>query len=196
MNNNTLWNDAAAAGAKVGALLSISFLIESVFTLSGNMTLYTLMIVEWLAVVCLHYMLLHRYTRKRRTLFTKDEGFSFGQGYSFILVTSAFAGVILGVVTYIYQFIIIGWEKFTDLQIEAMTKIVSVSGGVNQSVEAMLLEMIKGLKAAPEPTILQIVMGGIMTSIMFGAFYGLIIAGTSARQPQPFSDTTNEEENE
>ena len=88
-------------------------------TLSGSMKYYALMTVEWIGVVVLHYYLLHRFTRNRSKLYAAEEGFSFGQGYLFVLAVSAFAGVIVGGVQYIYLHLIMGYSNYTSRLVEA-----------------------------------------------------------------------------
>ena len=188
MDKNRFWHDASKCGAVIGALLCISSFIEYNIIISGKIGLYSLFAIEWLGAVVLHYYLLHRYTRERSRLYSRDDGFTFGQGYSFILATSLFAGFIFGAFNYLYQFIIIGYSQVIDQQIAAITQILSISGSVDTTIEAMLRENIKVIKAAPEPNILQIIWGGITASFVFGGFFGAIIAGTSARQPQPFDN--------
>ena len=103
MEKQNFWNDAAKCGAIIGAILAVSMILETMMTLSGSMKYYALMTVEWIGVVVLHYYLLHRFTRNRSKLYSAEEGFSFGQGYLFVLAVSAFAGVIVGGVQYIYH---------------------------------------------------------------------------------------------
>ncbi len=195
MEKNNFWNDAARCGAILGVLLSLSFVVETYFTLSGKAALYTLYLVEWLTVVGLHYYLLHRYTRSRSRLYTASEGFSFMQGYTFVLCISAFAGIIQGVVTYIFQHVVIGYDKYIEMLSNSIVSLTSVQQGTNSSVmEQTLFNTISMLEDAPEPTLLQVVWSGLFTSLLFGAIFGLIIAGTTSCAPRPFDTELNEQD--
>ena len=109
MDKNNFWNEAAKCGAVIGLILAVSSVLEnSVFFTSGTGFLY-LMLLEFFAVAAVHYYLLHRYTRRRSQLYTADEGFSFGQGYGFLLAVSGFAGIIVGVVQAVYLHLIVGY---------------------------------------------------------------------------------------
>ena len=65
--------------------------------------------------------------------------------------------------------------------------------GMSASMEPLLNQMIAQMQSAPEPTVLATVWSGIFSSLLFGAFFGLIIAGVQARAPRPFDDGQNEE---
>ena len=129
MEKQNFWNDAAKCGAIIGAILAVSMVLETMMTLSGSMKYYALMTVEWIGVVVLHYYLLHRFTRNRSKLYSAEEGFSFGQGYLFVLAVSAFAGVIVGGVQYIYLHLIMGYSNYTSRLVEALTDMMALGGG-------------------------------------------------------------------
>ncbi len=193
MEKNSFWNNAARQGAILGAVLAVSSVLENMMMLSGRLTLYALLTVETIAVIVLHYYLLHRYTRQRAALYTAEEGFTFGQGYGYLLAVSGFAGVIVGIVQYIYLHLIVGYANYVDHVVASVTETLAASGGMSASMEPLLNQMIAQMQSAPEPTVLATVWSGIFSSLLFGAFFGLIIAGVQARAPRPFDDGQNEE---
>jgi len=85
MEKTNFWKDVAKYGAIIGALLAVSFMLETRLQISASFGLYA---IEWIAVVVLHYYLLHRFTRRYSMMYTAEEGFSFGQGYAYILSVS------------------------------------------------------------------------------------------------------------
>ena len=89
MEKTNFWKDVAKYGAIIGALLAVSFMLETRLQISASFGLYA---IEWIAVVVLHYYLLHRFTRRYSMMYTAEEGFSFGQGYAYILSVSTVAG--------------------------------------------------------------------------------------------------------
>lgn len=193
MEKNSFWNNAARQGAILGAVLAVSSVLENMMMLSGRLTLYALLTVETIAVIVLHYYLLHRYTRQRAALYTAGEGFAFGQGYGYLLAVSGFAGVIVGIVQYIYLHLIVGYANYVDHVVASVTETLAASGGMSASMEPLLNQMIAQMQSAPEPSVLSTVWSGIFSSLLFGAFFGLIIAGVQARAPRPFDDGQNEE---
>lgn len=192
MEKNSFWNNAARQGAILGAVLAASSVLENMMMLSGRLALYALLTVEAIAVIVLHYYLLHRYTRQRAALYTTEEGFTFGQGYGYLLAVSGFAGVIVGIVQYLYLHVIVGYGNYVDRVVETMTEMLAASGGMTAAMEPLMNQTLVQLQSAPEPTVLSTVWSGIFSSLLFGAFFGLIIAGVQARAPRPFDDGQNE----
>ena len=191
METNSFWNSAARQGAVLGAVLAASSVLENLIMISGRIGLYMLLTVEMIAVVVLHYYLLHRYTRQRAALYTAGEGFTFGQGYGYLLAVSGFAGVIVGIVQYIYLHLIVGYANYVDHVVASVTETLAANGGM--TAEPLMSQTLAQLQSAPEPTVLATVWSGIFSSLLFGAFFGLIIAGVQARAPRPFDDGQNEE---
>lgn len=187
---NSFWSDAARCGAYVGLLLAVSSVLETGMVLSGKLGLYAVIIFEWLAVVALHIYLLLRFTRRRSALYAVEEGFSFGQGYGYVLAMSLLAGVILGAVNYIYLHLVLGYDRYVEKITDILSQLVSMSGAQNASV-TMLVEQLQHM---PEPSLLATIWSGIWSSLLFGAVFGLIVAGVLARAPQLFSDKGSDHE--
>lgn len=192
MEKKNFWNDAARYGAIVGCVLALSGLLENRILLSGNMKLFVLLVFEFFAVVVLHYYLLHRYTRNRSRMYTADEGFSFGQGYGFVLVVSGFAGIIVGCVQAIYLHLVVGYSTFLDRYLASMSDVLARSGGSSDAVESLFSQVVSQIQASPAPSVLRTFLGGVWGSLFFGLIFGLIIAGVLARAPRPF-DAQNEQ---
>ncbi len=192
MEKNNFWNEAAKCGAVIGLVLAVSSVLEnSIFFTSGTGFLY-LMLLEFFAVAALHYYLLHRYTRRRSQLYTADEGFTFGQGYGFLLAVSGFAGIIVGVVQAVYLHLIVGYSAYIDHYVSWMTGLFTQMGGASGSVEGMLSQIVNELQNSPAPSILKTLWGGVWSSLLFGGIFGLIIAGVISRAPKPFDTEVNE----
>ncbi|WP_302374984.1 DUF4199 domain-containing protein [Alistipes timonensis] len=192
MEKNNFWNEAAKCGAVIGVILAVSNMLEnSVFSTEGMGFIY-LMVLEFFAVAALHYYLLHRYTRRRSQLYTADEGFTFGQGYGFLLAVSGFAGIIVGVVQAVYLHLIVGYSAYIDRYVAWMTGLFAQMGSASSSVEGILSQAITELQNTPAPSILKTLWGGVWSSLLFGAIFGLIIAGVIARAPKPFDTEVNE----
>ena len=171
MEKQNFWNDAAKCGAIIGAILAVSMILETMMTLSGSMKYYALMTVEWIGVVVLHYYLLHRFTRNRSKLYSAEEGFSFGQGYLHLIM---------------------GYSNYTSRLVEALTDMMALGGGVPASMEAVMAQSLEQIQTAPAPSVLATVWGGIWVSLLFGAVFGLIIAGVLSRAPRPFDTQAGE----
>ncbi len=185
MENKNFWNDLAKQGAVLGAVMALSMLFESYVSLSGKAGLMLLMVLEWILLVVVHYLLLHRYTRRYRESFSVEEGFPFGKGYGYVMLLSLFAGVVVGLVQVVYLHMIIGYEAYVEQLMAAMQSYLATVG-TTSSMESMLAESFASMQNTPAPSVLQTAWGSIFNSLLFGAVYGLIIAGVLARQPRPF----------
>ncbi len=194
MTKENFWSDAARCGAVLGLILSGSFLLETAFSLSGNGTLRNLVAVESVAVAVLHYYLLHRYTRQRSRLFSREEGFQFMHAYAFIQVISIFAGLLVGCTNFILTHLVIGYDRFLELSSQSLAEIASQAG--NQMLQGSINEMIMALQQADEPTLFDTIFSNVFTGWLFGAVFGLIISGVLARRPQLFGEQNKEEDDE
>ena len=191
MEKNKFWDETARYGAILGGILALSFILETSMSLSGRMSLYTLLGPEWIVVVVLHYYLLHRFTRQYSTRYSAEEGFSFGQGYAYLMAVSGFAGAIVGVVQAVYLHLVMGYENYTERMSAAITELLASGGEVPAQMEGMIEQLIDQMQSAATPSVLSTVWGGIFTSLLFGAFFGLIIAGVLSRAPRPFDTSDN-----
>lgn len=192
MEKNNFWNDAARCGAIIGALLGVSAVLEISMQLSGRMALYALYTIEWIAVFAIHLWLMIRFVRRRAALFSADEGFTFGQGYSYSLAVSGFAGFIVGVVQAIWLHGVLGYANYVEKLLASLTEVLGRSGGLPASMEGAFAQMFAQLQAAPAPSVLSTVWGGVFSGILYGAVFGLIAAAVAARQPRPFGPENSE----
>lgn len=194
MEKNNFWNEAAKCGAILGLLLAASAVLENWLMLSGKTSYFMALGLEWIVVVVLHYYLLHRYTRSHSMLYTVEEGFSFGQGYGYLLTVSGFAGIIVGLGQFLYLHVILGYSVYIERYIVSLQSILSQGGGVPASMESLLSQTFNQLQTMPEPSALRTVFASIFSSLLFGAIFGLIIAGVLSRAPKPFDTENNKQE--
>lgn len=180
-----------AKGGLLGVLLAVSFMLETRMSIAGSFGFYAL---EWIVVVVLHYYLLHRFTRQYSMNFNAEDGFTFGQGYGYVLSLSAVAGVVVALVQYFYLHLFLGYANYVDRMADAFTAFLAQNAGTPASMESMLSQSLEQLRAMPEPSAFQTLWGGFFPCVLFGAVFGLIVAGVLARSPKPFE--TPEDENE
>lgn len=191
MEQKKFWSVAASQGGVIGLVLAASMFFETYASLSGRVGLMGLMLVEWVAVVILHYWLLNRYTKQYAAQFSDEEGFPFFRGYGYVLVLSLFAGVILGLAQAIYLHGVMGYGAYIEQYASALKELLAASPASSQ-MEPMLKQMFTQLEAAPVPSVLQTAWGGVTNSILFGGFFGLIIAAVQSRSPKLFAPKNEE----
>lgn len=191
MEQKRFWSVAATQGGVIGLVLAASMFFETYASLSGSVGLMGLMLVEWIAVVVLHYWLLNRYTKQYAAQFSAEEGFPFFRGYGYVLVLSLFAGVILGLAQALYLHGVMGYGAYIEQYASALKELLTSSPASSQ-MEPMLKQMFTQLEAAPVPSVLQTAWGGVTNSILFGGFFGLIIAAVQSRRPELFTPKNEE----
>lgn len=189
---DNFWNDAAHKGVVLGGLLGLSAVIENMIQLSGNASLYMLLSVEFIAVAVLHYWLLHRAARQRGTLYTAEEGYPFGRAYGYVMAISAVAGAIVGAVQAVVLHLVVGYDRYIERMIATVTDLINGNGGLPASMEGIFSQSLAQLQAAPAPSFLATWWGGLWQSLLFGALFGLVIAGVLSRSPRPFESQGNE----
>ncbi len=179
----SFWNDVARCGAYVGFLLAVSSVSETGMIFSGKPWAFAILILEWLAAVALHFYLLFRFVRQRSALYSADDGFSFGQGYGYLLCMSLPAGLILGVAEYVFVHLVLGYERYVAKIADLLTEFAAMGGN-----DAPVAALVKQLRNMPEPSLLATIWSGVWSSLLFASVFGLIVAGVLARSPKPFAD--------
>lgn len=182
---------AATQGGVIGLVLAASMCFETYATLSGRVGLMGLMLVEWVAVVILHYWLLNRYTKQYAAQFPAEEGVPFYRVYCYVLLLSLCAGVIVGLAQAIYLHGVMGYGAYLE-QYAAALKGLAEQSSASSSIEPMLKQLFAQLEAAPVPSVLQTAWGGVTGSILYGGFFGLIIAAVQSRRPELFTPKQEE----
>lgn len=191
MNGSNFWNDACRGGAIIGLVMAASNVAEQAMLLKGGITIYGLLILEWLVLAVVFIWLLYRFTRKRAALYSPEAGFTFGQGFALVVVMSSLTGLIVGVLGYFYRHVLIGYATYTERYIDSLSNMLSqvpVPAATLDTYEAMFEQ----LRATAEPTIFRAVFGSVLIYFIVGGLIGLIVAGILARAPRPFAGTNAE----
>lgn len=185
MEKSNFWNDACRGGAIIGLVMAVSNVAEQAMLLKGGIGMYGLVIVEWLALAGVFIWLLYRFTRKRAALYAPEEGFSFGQGFGFIVVMSLLSGLIVGAAGYFYRHVAIGYDVYTERYIDSVNGLLSEVPVPAATVDAYEL-LFEQLRSTPEPSIFAAIASSMFWYVVAGGLIGLVIAGVISRAPRPF----------
>lgn len=195
MTQETFWRDAARGGAIIGLLLSASFVVEySLNLFTAGMGMKIVQQIISFGVFALHYYLLHRFTRNRAALYPREDGFTFMQGYAFIQTVSALSGLIVGCTNFIYIHLFLGYDRFVELSSKALAELATQSG--DNALTATINQAIALVHEAEEPTLIDTLFGSVLSGWLYGAVFGLIIAGVISRRPQLFDNRDNDQSHE
>ena len=87
--------------------------------------------------------------------------------------------------------VVMGYGAYIEQYASALKELLASSPASSQ-MEPMLKQMFTQLEAAPVPSVLQTAWGGVTNSILFGGFFGLIIAAVQSRRPELFTPKNEE----
>lgn len=195
---NPFWKDVLDKGAILGVVMAISKVIETHVTSGGSgVTGLTLMSLEVIASLILYISLLVIFARRfRKTVMENMEEpkfFNFSTGWSWTVMTTLLAGVIVGVIGYIDTIGVIGYDRYVDGSIETMKRVFT-EAKVPASLTQPISEYFNDIKSAPKPSLAGMVFSTSWVYMLFGIFVGLIIGGALQHSPKLFNDTEDDDE--
>ncbi len=188
MEKSKFWNDACRGGAIIGLIMAASNVTEQAMQLKGGVTLFGLMMLEWMALAVVFVWLLYRFTRKRAAQYSPEEGFSYGQGLGFVVILSLLSGLVVGVASYFYRHVVIGYDAYTEGYIDSIRGLLS-QVPISPAMQEVYEQTFYQLENTPAPTIFGAIAGSVLTYVVVGGLVGLVVAGILSRAPRPFGDT-------
>ena len=105
---------------------------------------------------------------------------------------SAVAGAIVGAVQAVVLHLIVGYDRYVERMVDSITELINSQGGLPASMEGLFAQSLAQLQAAEAPSIVATWWGGMWQSLLFGALFGLVIAGVTSRKSRPFASQDNE----
>ncbi len=173
MERKNYWNELLKYGAIVGV-------VEIAASALGMMTSSTL--ISLLALVAYIY-LMYSFTGQRAAQMPAERGFSYGDGWKFIVMIGLFAGFLTGVYEIFARNIF-----FTARYEEAMAQAMGIMA---QSMKGQMSEFKEVMhKTMYSPV--MILFSGVLGGFIKGAFFGLFIAAFTSRKPDIFAGKQNE----
>ncbi len=173
MERKNYWNELLKYGAIIGV-------VEIVASALGMMTSSTL--ISLLALAAYIY-LMYRFTGQRAAQMPAETGFSYGDGWKFIVMIGLFAGFLTGVYEIFARNIF-----FTARYEEAMAQAMGIMA---QSMKGQMSEF-KELMHKTMYSPVMILLSCVLSGLIKGAFFGLFIAAFTSRKPDIFADKPNE----
>ena len=162
--------DAATGGLFIGLALFATVILnyilpytETIVTITG--------IVNFAAMSGLLYYFTMQYGKKRG-----DFGMDYSTAYGFTILTMVFAGVIYGSL-YFVQTSIVDPEFYTELQ---KTMITENTTYTNEYKDLALKTISSGIMSNPA----VVIVSTILSTLLYGALLGLVIAALAKRPPK------------
>lgn len=169
MKNNGFWNDAARGGLVMAALAIIA-------DVTGFYVQYMSLPFLILSVLVLTYLMRRRVAREG------DRGCSYGACLGFMVAVMLCAGFVEGA----FMGVAANWlfsEQYTAMMAPSIAMLDNSGLYSGEQLDLMVRMM-----RSP----LVLIFGGMIGSAIKGAFFGLIIAAFTHRNPDVFADESNE----
>lgn len=185
MDNRGFWNDVLRFGAILGVIMGLSGIFETYgLYVSKSPGLHTAIFIEAIVILILFVWLLYAFARRRSMRYEPREGFTYAQALLYVICLSAAAGIIAGVMKYIFVSII-GFDTLMNGYIGLLEycKNMFSGGELPGFYTQMLDDMIETVRMAEKPSILQDVFGSLQTYAVGGTVLGLVISGIVRRDP-------------
>jgi hypothetical protein len=186
MDRSILRNDILTKGAILGGVMLTSRVIEtSMISYGGNIGWMLFLLLEWIVMAVVYVILINSFTRgyARKQLASQQgfQHFSYGNGLSYAILISMLAGIIVAIGGYIFLHGIVGYDNYIDANINL---VVGVFKDAKMEVPQNVQEMIKEMKAIPEPSIINTLISSVWSYLLSGAIIGSIVAIFTRRKPQ------------
>lgn len=192
--NRDFINSAAKWGLLLGAVLSVSRVYESGVMISGDMTKFAILTLEWIAVLILYIYIIVRANRAQAASALPENGYTMRQAINYSIMISALAAIIVGIVSHIYTVNVIGgYDVYAKLSVESMRSVLQ-QADVSSNISALYDEGMQSIEAIGEnpPNIFSTTISMVANYIISGLFVGLIAGFFTRRAPE----VKNIEENE
>lgn len=198
MSNNCFWNETLKLGAILGALMSISTMLESYVIYYSAIPLVRasmIYLAEWLVVVIAYVWLMYRFTKSySNRYFDEGAGFSFSQGFGFVITLSLFVAIMVGVTTTLF-YSVMGFDGFIDGYIARIDELVAYMGANNIAMNSVAedVELLRdNIRALQQPSMLSNILAAINNYVLSGLIIGLTIAAILRRKPVIVERNENE----
>ena len=198
MSNNCFWNETLKLGAILGALMSISTMLESYVVYYSAIPLVRasmIYLAEWLVVVVAYVWLMYRFTKSySNRYFDEGAGFSFSQGFGFVITLSLFVAIMVGVTTTLF-YSVMGFDGFIDGYIARIDELVAYMGANNIAMNSVAedIELLRdNIRALQQPSMLSNILAAINNYVLSGLIIGLTIAAILRRKPVIVERNENE----
>ncbi len=173
MERKNYWNELLKYGAIIGV-------VEIVASALGMMT--TSSLISLLALVAYIY-LMYRFTAQRAAQMPAERGFSYGDGWTFIVMIGLFAGFLTGVYEIFARNIF-----FTAQYEEAIAQTMSIMARSMPGQMSEFKELMHKTMFSPA----MILFSGALAGLIKSAFFGLFIAAFTSRKPDIFAPKQDE----
>ena len=189
MNTSLLRNDILTKGAILGGVMLLSKIAEgAMICYGGDLKWILLASLEAIISIALFAALAYIFTRNYSKLAVAERPevpyFTYFQGLSYVITISLLAGVIASLGGHIFMHSVVGFENYVAAYVNIVQNAFAQTG---QPVTPEVAKMLSDLQSAPEPTIIESLLGGAWNYLFGGTLVGLVVASFTRRKPEIFN---------
>ncbi|MFI3306413.1 MAG: DUF4199 domain-containing protein [Rikenellaceae bacterium] len=164
-------NSAAKWGLILGVLMSASRIFETRVLVSGDVSEFMFLTLEWVAASVIYVLILHRANKQRAASRPAEQGYAFRDILNYTILISIFASFIVAVSSHIYIVNSIGgYVNFAEATTESLNAVIAEAGVDVESNAALLEQSAKSTESIIDnpPTILTAVLSAMSSYILAG----------------------------
>ncbi len=197
-NNNyrELVNSATKWGLILGVLMSASRIVETNILISGSVSEFMFLTIEWFAAIVVYLLILYRANVQRAATRDAEVGYSFRDTLNYSILISIFASFIVAVSSHIYIVNFVGgYAEFADATTTSLNAVIAEAGVDVESNAALLEQSAKATEdiVSNPPTIFSAVFSGVANYIVAGFFSTLIVFWFVRRRKRTEVDVVTKE---
>ncbi len=181
--DKVFWNDAAKWGLLIGIIMGSSRLLEYSFSMSGDVSRFTLYTFEWIVVAITYSVLLLRAVENRARIVYKKIGFSIGYCVNYTMVISAFASIIVTALSHIYiESIVGGYMVYVEKFISSVNSVFEQME-IDSSIAELYTTAFNEMKNSDNvPSLLDMFISNLSTYILSGVVVGFLVSLIAKRR--------------
>ncbi len=197
MINKDILNDIAKWSLILGVVMSISRIVEYKIILSGDVSQFVMLAVEWPASIAAYAFIAYRANKKRVLSLPKWVAYPLGVAINYTITISVFAAVIVGVCSHIFVMSpeVGGYEALTERSIDAMRSVVEQSNLPESTAEVYDDMFAKAQSSQSDvqrsPSMFSSIFSMVANYILSGFFIGLIV-GLFVKRKAQVADIIND----
>ncbi|MFR9620321.1 MAG: DUF4199 family protein [Rikenellaceae bacterium] len=176
-------NDIAKWGLILGVVMSLSRIVEFNMILSGDVTKFSLLALEWPLSIAVYVYIIYRANKRRAASMPKWVGYPMGVAINYAVTISIFASLIVGICSHIYVVGEVGgYDVYTARMLESLEGVVAQTE-LSDSTQALYDEafsntegLLANAKDEPAPSMFSTLISIMSNYIISGFIIGFIVS--------------------
>lgn len=189
-----LVNSAAKWGLILGVVMGASRIFETETLVSGGLSEYLLLTLEWFAAMFAYLLIIFLANRQRAAKSSPEVGYTFRETMNYSVLVSLFAAFIVAVSSHIYITNSIGgYANFAEATTASLNAIIDEAGVEMASNTELLRQSEKAIEdvAKNPPTIFTALVSSVANYVMAGLLSSMVIYWFVRRKRRDMFDNNN-----